>query len=146
MDDTLNALEKVEVALIRAEYQKQFQMQIAYLKEQVGEGTAYRNAVVQIMVSENGAYYELNDLPEEFGGAAGETIETRFVGSAEVIALLRRAVESLARVSPENTRHISLLALYTRRGLADRKTCYVYDYRPEDEAPDRPPLAIGKFQ
>jgi hypothetical protein len=146
MDDPLNTLQKVELAMIRAEYQKQYQMQISYLKAQVGAGTTYRNAVVQIVVSEKGAYYELNDLPEEFGGAAGETVETRFVAAEKVTELLARAVASLSGATPENTRHLSLLLLYSRRGLADRKTCYVVDYRPEDETPERPPLVIGTFQ
>ena len=38
MDDKLDPLQKVEIALLRAEYQKRFQVMINYIKEGVGEG------------------------------------------------------------------------------------------------------------
>ena len=145
MDDKLDPLQKVEIALLRAEYQKRFQGMIQYIKERVGEGIEYRNAVVRVVVSERGAYYELNDLPEEFSGAVGEDLERRFVAPAEAIALLTRAVEATHRATPENTHRLSLLALYTRRGLVDRKNCFLFDYTPhESTQPD--PRIIGKFQ
>jgi hypothetical protein len=146
MDETFDPIQKVDLAMIRAEHQKRFQIQIALLKERVGEGTTYRNSVAQVVVSEEGAYYELNDLPEEFGGAAGENVNYRFVTESEAAAHLDRAVDALPRANWENTRHISVFALYSRRGLADRKNCYVYEFRPEEYAPERPPLVIGTFQ
>jgi len=146
MDAPFDPLQKVELAMLRAEHQKRFQTQISLLKERVGEGIVYRNDVVQVVVSEEGAYYELNDLPEEFGGAAGEHVERRFLTEAEATTLLRRTFELLPRANAGNTRHISVFVLYTRRGLADRKNCYVFEYRPSEQMPDRPPLVIGKFQ
>ena len=146
MDEPFDPLQKVDLAMLRAEHQKRFQTQIALLKERVGEGIVYRNDVVQVVVSEEGAYYELNDLPEEFGGAAGEHLERHFLTESEATALLERTLDSLPRANASNTRHISVLVLYTRRGLADRKNCYVFEYRPAEHTPDRPPLIIGKFQ
>lgn len=146
MEDTFDPLQKVDLAMLRAEHQKRYQTQIALLKERVGEGILYRNGVVQVVVSDEGAYYELNDLPEEFGGAVGEHIERHFLAESEAIALLKRTVDSLSKANSENTRHISVFALYTRRGLADRKNCYVFEYRPEEYAPDRLPLRIGQFR
>lgn len=146
MDEQFDPLQKVELAMLRAEHQKRFQTQIALLKERVGEGIVYRNDVVQVVVSEEGAYYELNDLPEEFGGAAGEHVERHFLSEPAATELLRRTVELLPRAGAGNTRHISVLVLYTRRGLADRKNCYVFEYRPDEQTPDRPPLVIGKFR
>lgn len=145
VDDKLDPLQKVEIALLRAEYQKRFQGMINYIKERVGEGIEYRNAVVRVVVSETGAYYELNDLPEEFGGAVGDDLERRFIAPAEAIALLARAVEAAHRATPEDTRHLSILALYTRRGLVDRKNCFVFDYTP-DGSSSAVPRIIGKFQ
>lgn len=145
MEDQLDPLQKVELALLRAEYQKRFQGTINYIKEMVGEGIEYRNTVVRVVVSETGAYYELNDLPEEFFGAVGEDLVRRFVAPDEAIALLTRAVEAGNRVTPENTRQLSILTLYTRRGLVDRKNCYLFDYTPHKST--RPaPRIIGKFQ
>ena len=146
MDEPFDPLQKVELAMLRAEHQKRFQTQISLLKERVGEGIAYRNGVVEVVVSEDGAYYELNDLPEEFGGAAGENVERHFITESEAIALLKRTLDTLPRANAENTRHISVFVLYTRRGLADRKNCYVFEYRPEEYTPERPPLVIGQFQ
>lgn len=146
MDEPFDPLQKVDLAMLRAEHQKRFQTQISLLKERVGEGIIYRNSVVQVVVSEEGAYYELNDLPEEFGGAAGEYVERRFLTETEAVALLDRAVGTLAQANAGNTRHISVFVLYTRRGLADRKNCYVFEYRPQEYTPDRPPLVIGQIK
>ena len=139
MDDQLDPLQKVEVALLRAEGM------INFIKERVGEGIEYRNAVVRVVVSDSGAYYELNDMPEEFCGAVGEDMERRFVTPAEAIALLARAVEVSQKVTPENTRHLSILVLYTRRGIVDRKNCFLFDYTPDRSAAQAPGI-IGKFQ
>jgi len=144
-DDELDPLQKVEIALLRAEYQKRFQGAIQYIKEMVGEGIEYRNTVVRVVVSEAGAYYELNDLPEEFFGAVGEDLVRRFVAPSEAIALLTRAVEATQRVTPENTRYLSILTLYKRRGLVDKKNCFLFDYAPH-ETPQIVPRTIGKFQ
>ncbi len=146
MDEPFDPLQKVELAMLRAEHQKRFQTQIALLKERVGEGIAYRNDVVQVTVSEEGAYYELNDLPEEFGGAAGEHVERHFLTEAKATALLERTLATLGRANAANTRHISVFVLYTRRGLADRKNCYIFEYRPTVLALDQPPLIVGKVQ
>ncbi len=145
MEDQLDPLQKVDIALLRAEYQKRFQVMINAIKELVGEGIEYRNAVVRVVVSETGAYYELNDLPEEFCGAVGDDLERRFVAPAEAIALLTRAVEAAGRATPENTRSLSIMTLYTRRGLVDRKNCFLCDYTPH-ETMARVPVTIGKFQ
>ncbi len=144
--DELDPLQKVEVAMLRAEYQKRYQTMIAYLKERIGEGTEYRNALARVVISPNGAYCELNDLPEQFIGGAGTEITHRFIAPAEAAALLARAVEATNRVNPQNTRHVSLLALYSRRGLADRTNCYIYDYRVQEEVLHPEPQTIGAVQ
>jgi hypothetical protein len=146
MDEPFDPLQKVDLAMLRAEHQKRFSAQIDLLKERVGEGIVYSNAVVRVVVSEDGAYYELTDLPEEFGGAAGEHLQRHFLKEQEAVGLLTRAVATLSRANTRNTRHISVFVLYTRRGLADRKNCYVFEFRPEEYTPERPPLIIGAFQ
>ena len=145
MDDQLDPLHKMELALLRAEHQKRYQALIAYLKEKVGEGSEYRNDVVRVVVSDAGAYYELNDLPEEFSGAVGDQVERHFLAPQEAVSLLSRAVEATKEITPDNTRQLSILALYTRRGLVDRKNCYVFDYHPEVRGAAKP-LEIGLFQ
>lgn len=145
MDDKLEPLQKVELALLRAEYQKRFQVMINTIKEMVGEGIEYHNTVVRVVVSDTGAYYELNDLPENFFGAVGDDVERRFVAPDEAVALLTRAVEAAYNAAPENTRNISILVLYTRRGVVDRKNCFLFDYMPHIPTQSAPRI-IGKFQ
>ncbi|MCS6776671.1 MAG: hypothetical protein RMJ43_16275 [Chloroherpetonaceae bacterium] len=145
MEDQLDPVQKVEIALLRAAHQKQFQVQINYLKEQVGAGVVYENAVVRTVVSENGAYYELKDLPEEFGGAVGPDIERRFLSREEVIGLLECACQMTQRVEEYRTRHLALFALYARRGIVDRAHCFVFEYRDDGEKRG-PALQFGQFQ
>ena len=128
IDDQLEPREKLELALLRAEHQKKFQMMIDYIKEQVGEGTEYQNSVARIVVSELGAYYELIDLPEEFAGACGPGVERSFIAEAEAIRLLEDAALAAETAASESARQMQILALYTRRGLVDRKNCYVVNY------------------
>jgi len=54
MDDQLDPLQKVDLAMLRAEYQKRYQAMISYIKEKVGNGVEYRNAVARIIVSDTG--------------------------------------------------------------------------------------------
>ncbi len=144
--DELDPLHKVELAMLRAEHQKKFQAMITYLKDKVGEGVEYRNSVARVIVSDAGAYCELNDLPEEFSGAVGPDVHARSVAPDEAIQLLTRAFDALMQANRENTRHCSLLALYARRGIMDRKNCYVFEYRVGDDEAMSRPLVIGQFQ
>ncbi len=141
-----DTMQKVELAMIRAEYQKHYQNQINYLKEIVGEGIVYQNPAVRIVVSEAGAYYELEDLKEEFGGAAGEHIERQFVTEKDAVELLARAVGVFKGATFDNTRRISAIVLYARRGLADRKNSFIFEYQPDELVPTQVPFEIGKFQ
>jgi hypothetical protein len=144
--DELDPLQKVELAMLRAEYQKRYQTMIAYLKEKIGAGTEYRNAVACVVISPHGAYYELTDLPEQFLGAAGNAVTHHFIAPAEALALLERAVAATARVNKGNTRLLSLFVLYSRRGLVDRKNCYIYEFRVDEETIRPEPSTVGAFQ
>jgi hypothetical protein len=127
-DDQLEPREKLELALLRGEHQKKFQMMINFIKEQVGEGEEYANAVARIVVSDNGAYYELLDLPEEFCGASGPGIELSFISQPDAVRLLEDAAAAAKSAASNPARQLQILALYTRRGLVDRKNCYVVNY------------------
>lgn len=144
--EELDPLHRVELAMLRTEHQKKFQAMIDFLKERVGEGVEYRNSIARVVVSATGAYYELHDLPEEFSGGVGPDVETQSIAPEAAIALLTRAVEALPRIDAVNTRHCSLLVLYTRRGIIDRQNCFVYEYQNTDPATPPHPLVIGHFQ
>lgn len=146
MNEPFDPEQKVELALLRAEHQKRFQVMINYVKDKVGEGTEYRNSVVRVVCSETGVYYELIDLPEEFSGVVGDGYTLRFVAPEETLKLLAQAVDVTDKVTKANTAQYSVLILYTRRGLVDRKNCYVYDFRPEPDQTFPTPQIIGAFQ
>jgi hypothetical protein len=128
VDDQLEPREKLELAMLRAEHQKKFQMMIDFIKEQVGGGLEYANSLARFVVSEAGAYYELIDLPEEFAGACGPGVEHSFITQIEAIRLIEDAARTAEAAASTAERQLQILALYTRRGLVDRKNCYVVDY------------------
>lgn len=144
MSDQLEPIHKVELALLRAEHQKKFQVQIDYIKEKIGPGVEYRNAVARVVVSPRGAYYELLDLPEEFSGGISDAVEVRFISTEEAVDLFTRAVGECGQATPENTRQICVMALYTRTGVADRKNCFLHDYQPQ--AANASAVVLGKFR
>ncbi len=150
MDDQLDPLQKVELALLRAEYQNRHAASIAFVKQQVGEGVAYENAVVRVVVSKKGAYYELKDLPEEFFGAAGDEgeeteVERKFVTEGEALELIFRVHDALDRVSSENARLFTLMVLYTRSGIIDRKNCFIYHYQNDGSRNPPKPTTVGFY-
>lgn len=146
MDDQLDPLQKVEIALLRAEHQKRYSTQIAFVKQGVGEGNVYQNAVVKVVTSDAGAYYEMNDIPEEFSGAISDRVEKRFVAPKAGLKVLEQALTARGLVTFENTRQLSIFAVYTRRGIVDRKGCYIYEYRADHLRPKELPREVGKFQ
>lgn len=146
MEELFDNNEAMELALLRAEHQKHFQMAIGYIKEKVGQGTEYRNEVVRVVVSEHGAYYELYDLPEEFCGAVTTSLERRFLAPEEAIEILDRAVHAASRVTAETTRRFTVLALYTRKGIVDRRGCFVYDFAPPALGGPATPVEVGAFR
>ena len=144
--DELDPAHKVELAMLRAEHQKKFQGMIELVKARIEPGVEYRNGVARVVVSDTGAYCELNDLPEEFAGAAGPDVEARSIASDEAVVLLARAVQSVQRANRDNARQCSLLVLYSRRGIIDRENCYVFEYKTTDAQMMSKPLVIGHFQ
>lgn len=146
MNDEITPSEKVDLAILRAAHQKKYQAMIDYIKARVGEGTEYRNGIARVVVSETGAYCELNDLAEEFTGAAGAAVQRRFVKPAEAFDLVTRAAAAIPLIRSDNTRHFALFCLYSRRGLVDSKDCYIYEYRASESDPQPAPLEIGVFR
>ncbi len=146
MSDKLDPTQQVELATLRQEYQKRFQGTIDYVKSVVGAGIEYRNDVARIVVSDNGAYCELLDLPEEFCGAGGDQVTRRFVAPEEAISLLASAAAAVERASFLNTREFSLLALYSRTGVADGRSCFLYEFRATESLPSAQARTIGQLR
>src|SRR3990172_8143999 len=106
--------------MLRAEARRNFQVIIDYIKEQVGEGVEYNNGMVRVVISDRGCYYEFLDMPEEFSGALGSGFQYEFVGTGTGLLMAEQTQYMIAHSNDENTRELSLLSIYDRRGLFDR--------------------------
>jgi hypothetical protein len=121
-----------QIAVLRAEARRKYQVMIDYIKDQVGPGAEYLNDLVRVVLSERGCYYEFLDMPEEFSGAVGSGFRHAFVGYEEAIGLLEQIRQLVAQSSPENTRELALLVVYSRNGLYDPEETYVYHVNNEE--------------
>ena len=71
--------------LCAAERQAQYGVSIAYVKQRVGTGTEYANEIARAVLSPQGGYFELAEMPEEFAGALGGGVSHRLVADAEAL-------------------------------------------------------------
>ena len=137
--------DQLQLAMLRAEARRKFQVMINYIKEQVGPGTEYSNDLVRVVVSERGCYYEFLDMPEEFSGALGTGFQYQFIGSAEGQAVMEQINQMILQSSEANTRELSLLVLYDRKGLFDRDATYIY-HRLHRGDQNVGPSVVGQFR
>ena len=132
-----------EYSSLRAEQQDRHGLTIAYIKKRVGEGAEYQNDVARAVLSAQGGYYQLAEMPEEFAGALGAGVSHRLVADAEAWETVRR-VQSLVeaiRSGTQPVRSISLYALYAGGSLRTRRRMFVFDQRPGEA-----PFAHGLWQ
>jgi hypothetical protein len=121
-----------QIAVLRAEARRKYQVMIDYIKDQVGPGAEYLNDLVRVVLSERGCYYEFLEMPEEFSGAVGSGFRYEFVGSEQAVGILEKLRQLVELSSPENTREIALLVVYSRNGLYDPEETYVYHLSNEE--------------
>jgi len=121
-----------QIAVLRAEARRKYQVMIDYIKDQVGPGAEYLNDLVRVVLSERGCYYEFLEMPEEFSGAVGSGFRYEFIGSESALELLEKLRELVELSTPENTREIALLVVYSRNGLYDPEETYVYHLSNEE--------------
>jgi hypothetical protein len=131
-------------SVLRAEQQERYGVAIAYVRRQVGAGNEYSNEAARVVISEKGAFFELLELPEEFVGAVGEGIETRFLSeeaSTGLLGQVRKLAEDVA--SGHLAVHsVSLYLLYAGGSLRSKEGMFVLD-KP---SPGAPVFAHGKWQ
>lgn len=121
---------------LRAEHQTQHGLTIAYIKRRVGEGMEYANEVAEAVVSAEGGYYQLREMPEEFAGALGAGVSHRLVSDAEAWETLHQVqmlVESVSSGSL-SVRSLSLYILYAGGSLRTRQGMFVFDQKPGESA------------
>lgn len=144
--DELDPTQRLMLDALDEEYRRRHGAAMEFLKAEVGEGTEYVNAVARVVISPNGAWFECLDLPMEFSGAAGGPVEHRFIGDNEAQTLLERLHDLTAAVTPESTRELGLLALYTRTGIVDGRGVYAFQFRQRQKGERSRPLTLGRYQ
>jgi len=114
---------------VRAERQAQFGVSIAYVKAQVGPGTEYGNEAARAVVSPQGGWYQLREMPEEFAGATGAGVSHRLLPRPELGATLARwnALLQAAAQGDMRFRKLSLYALYEGGSLRHGHGLFVLD-------------------
>ena len=116
----------------RASHQAQYGVTIAYIKDKVGLGTEYANEVARAVLSEEGGYFQLTELPEEFVGGLGEGISHRLIAAPKAWEMLHQ-LDSLIQAVTKGKRGIramSLYALYPGSDLRTRQQMFVFDQQP----------------
>ena len=121
---------------IRAAHADRHGLAIAYIKKRVGRGTEYANEVASAVLSDEGGYYQLAEMPEEFAGALGAGVSHRLIAPLEALALLARMQQFVAGLlsGTETVHSASLYALYAGGSLRMRRELFVLDQEP-GEAP-----------
>jgi len=132
-----------EYSSLRAAHQEQYGLTIAYIKKRVGEGAEYANDVARAVLSEQGGYYQLAEMPEEFAGALGAGVSHRLIAPPEAWETLRQvqALVEAIRQGTHSVRSVSLYALYAGGSLRTRRRMFVFDQRPGEA-----PFAHGAWQ
>lgn len=128
---------------VRAAHSDRHGLAIAYIKKRVGKGTEYANEVARAVLSDEGGYYQLAEMPEEFAGVLGAGVSHRLIAPLDALTLLTRMqsfVEGL--LSGTHTVHAaSLYALYAGGSLRMRRELFVLDQRPGET-----PFTQGQWQ
>ena len=121
---------------VRAAHLDRHGLAIAYIKKRVGQGMEYQNEVARAVLSDEGGYYQLAEMPEEFAGALGAGVSHRLIAPSEagtLLAQMQAFVEGLLS-GTEAVYSVSLYALYTGGSLRMRRELFVLDQKP-GEAP-----------
>jgi len=141
-----NLWDRMQLAFLRIENQKRYQVMIDYIKSAVGKGKAYTNSVARVVMSSRGCYYVLINLPEEFSGILGDRPHHELVSEKEAMCVLFDIIQLSRKVTPENTRELSLYVIYEPSpGLSAHDGIFVFHFSQVPERQSLTPLAVGMF-
>jgi hypothetical protein len=144
--EELTPEQRMHLDALSEEYYRHYGIAIEFLKARVGEGQEYTNSVARAIVSQNGAWLELMDLPLEFSGMVGEDVEQHFITNEEAMRLLDRLHTTIEEITAENTRHFHLFVLYQRTGIIDSRGIFIYQHALQRDGSPLRPTQIGRCQ
>ena len=127
--------EDSEYAALRTAQQERHGLTIAYIKNRVGDGAEYANEVARAVLSAQGGYYQLAEMPEEFAGALGVGVSHQLIRHREAWETFQ-AVQSLVTEIVQGTQTVraaSFYALYAGGSLRTREKMVVFDQRPGEQ-------------
>ncbi|HSV72590.1 MAG TPA: hypothetical protein VLH79_02395 [Chthonomonadales bacterium] len=111
---------------------------IETIKREVGAGERYENEVAVAMVSEQGVWCECSDLPAEFAGCSGTPYTLRHMEDEEARRYCLAIYETVQRVAVAPGNAASLLVLYARNALVERRNAYVFHF--DSTSLEMPPM------
>ena len=122
-----------------------YRVMIDYIKDQVGDGSEYRNDLVRVVMSERGCYYEFRDLPEEFSGAVGSGFRSEFIGTDRALHLVRELHDIALGPESAHSHEFSLMVIYGWDGVFKPEDTFVYHWRSYSNQEEGPKI-MGIFR
>lgn len=111
-------------------YYERFGASIAQIKEAVGEGLVYSNRAAEVVVSEDGAWFQCNELPLEFAGASGVDCTKSYPSDDESLRLLAEIYERREALIATTNGRVALFVLYSPNGVFDENDMYSFRMEP----------------
>ncbi len=110
------------------EFGQSWEKQIKEMVFLIGPGIEYNNGFAKVVISDNGGYCQVVDWPWEFSGwLNSEGLAHTFIDTRTAWDIYKAAIETLEKLTLENTRYFELLAFYNR-DLQEEDGIFLYRF------------------
>jgi hypothetical protein len=111
--------------ILKKRTQEQYGPSIKWVKEQIGEGMRFSNSIADVVISEKGAYYQFRNLPEEFSGMVGESVDWQLVDRSRSMEIVDQMMAMSRVVNAANTRRL-ILAFFYEPAVLRRSSSFLF--------------------
>ncbi|OGD57321.1 hypothetical protein A2V71_00655 [Candidatus Berkelbacteria bacterium RBG_13_40_8] len=126
------------------EFGRCWEGEIKEMLRRIGPGVEYNNGFAKVLISKNGGYCQLIDVPWEFSSwLSSEGPAHTFVDTKTAWDIYRAIMENLEMLTTENTCHFDLLVIYNRN-LTEENAVFAYQYLVNEGVADID--SFGKLQ
>ena len=127
---------------VRRETRERHGVGINFVKEQIVDGVVYENETARAVFSQEGGYFELCDLPEEFSGALGAEVTHSLIDTAATRRHLAALEQVISALLAETLSFplFSLYLIYEGGNLQTRENLFVFEHRA-----GTPPMLFGSW-